>query len=73
LIIFNYALLQVLEINFFRTVLTPWYAAAFVLLWIGLLGLAYVFWADRREKHEDEIPMDKYVSWAAAFGVWLFC
>jgi hypothetical protein len=28
--------------------LAPWYAAHFILFWIGLLGLAHVFWANRR-------------------------
>lgn len=39
-------LLGIWQTSLFRTTIAPWYTSAFLLFWIGLVGLAYAFWVN---------------------------
>lgn len=42
-----FGLLGIWQTSLFRTNIAPWYTTAFLSFWIGLVGLAYVFWVNR--------------------------
>jgi hypothetical protein len=46
LLLIIYSLLNIWQVSVFRNGLAPWYAAPFMLFWIGLLALAYNLWLD---------------------------
>ncbi|HEX9003653.1 MAG TPA: hypothetical protein VGB07_27335 [Blastocatellia bacterium] len=42
-----FGLLGIWQTSLFRANIAPWYTTAFLSFWIGLVGLAYVFWVNR--------------------------
>jgi len=47
LMVLFFGLLNIWEISLFRWHMAQWYAAPFMMVWLGILGLAYVFSSDR--------------------------
>lgn len=53
LVLIFYCLLNIWQISVFRNVLEAWYAAPFMLGWIGMLDIAYVFWVRGKDGLDD--------------------
>ncbi len=64
-------LVGIWQTSLFRTSLAPWYTTAFLLFWIGLLGLAYVFWVNRPAFFVDKASIFRSASFASAWSVML--
>lgn len=55
-------LLGIWQTSLFRTTIAPWYTSAFLLFWIGLAGLAYVFWVNRQFRPAEERPFQRAIT-----------
>jgi hypothetical protein len=48
LMLMAFGLLSTWQISLLRREIAPWYTTPFMTFWIGMVGLAYLFWASRK-------------------------
>jgi hypothetical protein len=55
LMLISYGLLTIWQVSSFRSSVAPWYTTPAMTFWLGLLGLAYTLWVNRRDGHSADI------------------